>query len=137
LIAIYSIAIVGFGLWTSRLVRGSSEFFVAGRSLGAGLILSSMLAANIGAGATVNAAGLGYRDGLSAWWWSGSAGLASLVLAFWVGPRLWTLAKTHGQRYIELRGGLAPFTVLPHRQQIACWSKASQSRPTLAIGPKE
>jgi solute:Na+ symporter, SSS family len=96
LIAIYSIAIVGFGLWTSRLVRGSSEFFVAGRSLGAGLILSSMLAANIGAGATVNAAGLGYRDGLSAWWWSGSAGLASLVLAFWVGPRLWTLAKTHG-----------------------------------------
>jgi SSS family solute:Na+ symporter len=96
LIVIYSIAIVGFGLWTSRLVRGSSDFFVAGRSLGPGLILSSMLAANIGAGATVNASGLAYRDGLSAWWWSGSAGLASLVLAFWVGPRIWALAKTHG-----------------------------------------
>ena len=96
LIAAYSVAIVGFGLWTSRMVRGSSDFFVAGRSLGPGLILSSMLAANIGAGATVNAAGLGYRDGLSAWWWSGSAGLASFVLAFWVGPRLWALAKTHG-----------------------------------------
>jgi SSS family solute:Na+ symporter len=96
LIAIYSIVVVGFGLWTSRLVRGSSEFFVAGRSLGPGLILSSMLAANIGAGATVNAAGLGYRDGISAWWWSGSAGLASFALAFWVGPRLWKLATEHG-----------------------------------------
>ena len=50
LIAAYSVAIVGLGLWTSRMVRGSSDFFVAGRSLGPGLILSSMLAANIGAG---------------------------------------------------------------------------------------
>ena len=55
-----------------------------------------MLAANIGSGATVGVAGLAYRDGISAWWWSGSAGLASLVLAFFVGPRLWTLAKEHG-----------------------------------------
>ena len=55
-----------------------------------------MLAANIGAGATVNVAGLAYREGLNAWWWSGSAGLASFALAFWVGPRLWTLAKEHG-----------------------------------------
>jgi SSS family solute:Na+ symporter len=96
LIAIYSVAVVGFGLWTSRYVRSSSDFFVAGRRLGPGLILSSMLAANIGAGATVNAAGLAYRDGLSAWWWSGSAGLASFALAFWVGPRIWALAKEHG-----------------------------------------
>jgi SSS family solute:Na+ symporter len=96
LLAAYSVAVVAFGLWTSRYVRGSSDFFVAGRSLGPGLILSSMLAANIGAGATVNAAGLAYRDGLSAWWWSGSAGLASFVLAFWVGPRIWALAKEHG-----------------------------------------
>ena len=55
-----------------------------------------MLAANIGSGATVGVAGLAYRDGLSAWWWSGSAGIASLVLAFWVGPRIWALAKEHG-----------------------------------------
>src|SRR4029079_3329920 len=96
LIAAYSVAVVGFGLWTSRYIRSSSDFFVAGRSLGPGLILSSMLAANSGAGATVNAAGLAYRDGLSAWWWSGSAGLASFALAFWVGPRICTLAKQHG-----------------------------------------
>jgi SSS family solute:Na+ symporter len=96
LLVVYSLAVVGLGLWTARFVRTSSAFFVAGRSLGPGLVLASMLAANIGAGATVNVAGLAYREGLNAWWWSGSAGLASFVLAFWVGPRLWVLAKEHG-----------------------------------------
>ncbi|OFW01076.1 MAG: hypothetical protein A3I61_13870 [Acidobacteria bacterium RIFCSPLOWO2_02_FULL_68_18] len=95
-LVVYSVGVVALGLWTSRLVRTSDDFFVAGRSLGPGLLLASMLAANIGSGATVGVAGLAYRDGLSAWWWSGSAGLASLVLAFWVGPRLWTLAHRHG-----------------------------------------
>jgi SSS family solute:Na+ symporter len=96
LIALYSLLVVGVGIWTARFVRTSSAFFVAGRSLGPGLVFASMLAANIGAGATVNVAGLAYREGINAWWWSGSAGLASFVLAFWVGPRLWTLAKEHG-----------------------------------------
>ena len=70
-----------------------------------------MLAANIGSGATVGVAGLAYRDGFSAWWWSGSAGLASLVLAFWVGPRIWTLAREHGfyttGDFLEFRYGPA------------------------------
>ena len=96
LLIIYSCVVVGVGLWTARFVRTGSAFFVAGRSLGPGLILASMLAANIGAGATVNVAGLAYREGLNAWWWSGSAGIASFALAFWVGPRVWTLAKEHG-----------------------------------------
>jgi solute:Na+ symporter, SSS family len=96
LLVVYSLTVVTLGLWTARFVRTSSAFFVAGRSLGPGLVLASMLAANIGAGATVNVAGLAYREGLNAWWWSGSAGLASFALAFWVGPRLWTFAKEHG-----------------------------------------
>ena len=81
LLIVYSVGIVAFGLWTARFVRHSADFFVAGRSLGPGLILSSMLAANIGAGSTVGVAGLAYRDGISAWWWVGAAGLASLVFA--------------------------------------------------------
>jgi SSS family solute:Na+ symporter len=95
LLIIYSFGIVGLGIWTARLVRGSSEFFVAGRRLGPGLVLASMLAANIGAGSTVGAAGLAYTDGLSAWWWVGSAGIGSLAFAFFVAPRLWRIAKEH------------------------------------------
>jgi len=111
LLVIYSCGIVGLGIWTARLVRGSSDFFVAGRSLGPGLILASMLAANIGAGSTVGAAGLAYRDGLSAWWWVGSAGIGSVVFAFFVAPRLWQIAKDHDfyttGDYLEFRYGPA------------------------------
>lgn len=75
-----------------RRVRASSDFFVAGRSLGPGLVFATFLAANVGAGSTVGATGYAYRDGLAAWWWNGSAGIGSLILAFWVGPRMWRLA---------------------------------------------
>ncbi|HEU4690646.1 MAG TPA: hypothetical protein VFS23_19895, partial [Vicinamibacterales bacterium] len=116
LLVVYSLIVVTLGLWTARYVRTSSAFFVAGRSLGPGLVLASMLAANIGAGATVNVAGLAYREGLNAWWWSGSAGLASFVLAFWVGPRLWALAKEHDfyttGDFLEFRYGAAVRAVI-------------------------
>ncbi|MBA3886725.1 MAG: sodium:solute symporter family protein [Acidobacteria bacterium] len=96
LLIVYSVILTAAGLWISRLVRGSGDFFVAGRGLSAPLIFSTVLAANIGAGTTVGAAGLAYQQGISAWWWSGSAAIGSLVLAFWVGPRMWRLASTHG-----------------------------------------
>ena len=89
----YSLLMVGVGLWIGRLVRTGSDFFVAGRGLSPALLFSTFLAANIGAGSTVNATALAYREGVSAWWWNGSAGLGSLVLAFWIGPRIWRLAK--------------------------------------------
>src|SRR5687768_16317351 len=95
IIIVYSAVIIGLGVWSARFVKTSSAFFVAGRSLGPGLIFSSMLAANIGAGSTIGAAGLAYRDGISAWWWVGSAGLGWLVFAFWLAPKLWSLAREH------------------------------------------
>lgn len=109
LLVVYSVGIIAFGIWTSRFVRQSADFFVAGRSLGAGLIFSSMLAANIGAGSTVGVSGLAYHQGISAWWWVGSAGLASIVFALWVAPRLWRLATEHNfyttGDYLEFRYG--------------------------------
>jgi SSS family solute:Na+ symporter len=96
LLLLYSALQIALGLWVSRRVRTSKDFFVAGRGLSAGLIFSTFLAANIGAGSTVGATALGYRYGLSAWWWNGAAGLGSLALAFWIAPRMWRAAKTHG-----------------------------------------
>jgi SSS family solute:Na+ symporter len=138
LLIVYSAVVVGLGLWTARLIRGSSDFFVAGRSLGPGLVFASMLAANIGSGATVGAAGLAYRDGLSAWWWSGSAGIASFALAFWVGPRLWTLAKQHGfyttGDFLEFRYGSAVRGVIAILVTFGClWILAAQLMAGAAI----
>jgi SSS family solute:Na+ symporter len=131
LLIAYSVGIVALGLWSARLVRTSGDFFVASRSLGPGLVFASMLAANIGSGATVGAAGLAYRDGLSAWWWSGSAGLASFVLAFAVGPRLWRLAKTHGflttGDFLEHRYGPAVRGIVVALVCVGCfWILAAQ-----------
>jgi solute:Na+ symporter, SSS family len=89
----YSLAMIVLGAILSRRVKQSGDFFVAGRGLSAGLLFSTLLAANIGAGSTVGATGLGWRDGLSAWWWVGSAGIGSLILAFTVGPKIWRVAR--------------------------------------------
>ncbi len=109
LLLAYSLGLVALGLWIGRRVGSSGAFFVAGRRLGPGLLFTTLLAANIGAGSTVGAAGLGYRDGISAWWWVGSAAIGTLVLALWVGPRIWRIARDHDLLtvgdYLELRYG--------------------------------
>ena len=92
---LYSASLLLLGFFTSRQVRQASDFFVASRKLGSGLLFSTLLAANIGAGSTIGAAGLGYQHGLSAIWWVGSAGLGSLLLAFTLAPRLWRIAAAH------------------------------------------
>ncbi len=96
LLLAYGALLVGAGLVVARRVRASSDFFVASRALPGGLVLATMLAANIGAGSTVGATGLAYREGLSAWWWSGSAALGCLVLGLVVAPRMHRLASAHG-----------------------------------------
>ncbi|HEU0007658.1 MAG TPA: sodium:solute symporter family protein, partial [Terriglobia bacterium] len=86
---LYSASLLLLGLLASRQVKHVHDFFVASRKLGTGLLFSTLLAANIGAGSTIGAAGLGYQHGLSAVWWGGSAGLGSLLLALTLAPRLW------------------------------------------------
>ena len=94
LLVAYLIGIIVFGLVVSRQVRHARDFLVADRNLGPGLLFATFLAANIGAGSTVGAAGISYELGLSAWWWVGSAGIGSLILANTVGPKIWRLAET-------------------------------------------
>jgi SSS family solute:Na+ symporter len=91
----YAGGLVALGLYLSRRFRSTKDFFVAGRQLPPGLIFATFLAANIGAGSTVGATGLAFSIGLSAVWWVGCAGLGSLVLAFFVGPRIYRLAVRH------------------------------------------
>ena len=98
---------MSLGLRLGKYVRGASDFFVAGRALGPGLIFSTMLAANIGAGSTVGATGLAYASGVPAWWWVGSAAIGSVVLAFWIGPAIRRVAAAQDLRtvgdYLEFR----------------------------------
>lgn len=105
----YSVLLIGSGLYFSRRVKSAPDFLVAGRSFGPGLIFVTFLAANIGAGSTVGATGIGYRFGFSAWWWVGSAGVGSFFLAYFIGPKIWTIAKNAGLHtlgdFLEFRYG--------------------------------
>jgi SSS family solute:Na+ symporter len=108
---LYSVLLMALGIYISRRVKNSADFLVAGRSLGPGRLFATFLAANIGAGSTVAATGLGYRFGLSAWWWVGSASIGTILLSQVLGPRLWTIAKANGlatlQDFLEFRYGKA------------------------------
>ena len=94
-LGVYALLMVGVGAAVARRVRSAGDFFVASRALPTGVVFTTLLAANIGAGSTVGATGLGYRFGLSAWWWSGSAALGCLVLGLVIAPRLHRLASQH------------------------------------------
>lgn len=111
LLLAYAAGLIGLGVWIGRRVESSSGFFVADRRLSAALLFSTVLAANIGVASTVGAASLGYRDGLSAWWWVGSAAVGTAILALWIGPRIWRVATKNGLYtvgdYLEHRYGRA------------------------------
>lgn len=104
---LYSIFLMALGIVMSRKVKNSSDFLVAGRSLGTGRLFATFLAANIGAGSTVGATGIGYRLGMSAWWWVGSACIGTFLLSQLFGPKLWSIAREHGlatlQDFLEFR----------------------------------
>ena len=106
ILASYSLGLMGLGLWIGRNTR-AADFFVASRRLGPGLIFSTMLAANIGAGSTVGATSDAYTNGVTAWWWVGSAALGCFVLAMWVGPSMRRVAAEQNLRtvgdYLEFR----------------------------------
>ena len=103
----YSLVLMALGIWLGRRVRDSGDFLVAGRRLGPGLIFSTMLAANIGAGSTVGATAEGYRNGVAAWWWVGSAFIGSVALALTVGPAIRRVAAANSLSsvgdYLEFR----------------------------------
>ena len=92
-IFVYAIILVAIGAVIGRRAKSASDFFVAGRKFGAGLLFTSLIAANLGAGSTVGVTALAYTHGVSAWWWIGSAGIGSLILAYIVGPKIWRIAR--------------------------------------------
>ena len=94
-IALYALFLIGIGVYISRKVKTTDDFFVGGRKLGPLLLFITLIAPNIGAGSTVGVAGLGFKAGLSAVWWIVASALGTFVLAFFVGPAIWKLAKKH------------------------------------------
>ncbi len=63
-IIIYLIAMVWIGLYFSKKVKGSEDFYLAGRSLGPIVIMATVGASTIGGGAIIGSGGVAYNTGV-------------------------------------------------------------------------
>jgi Na+/proline symporter len=118
-ITLYMILQFGIGIWVSRRIKTESDYILAGRNLGYGLLTFSIFATWFGAETIVGSAGRAYRDGMS----FGSAEpfgyglcLALMGLVF-AGPlwrrKLTTLADLYRQRYSVGAERLAAVILIP------------------------
>lgn len=90
-----ALLLVGF-LARSRRGEGASEYFLANRTLGAGILLATMAATNFSAFTVFGVSGAGYRDGL-AFFPIMAFGTGFMALTFWlVGRKARALGAAHG-----------------------------------------
>lgn len=88
----YMAAMLGIGVWLTRYVRGSEDYFIAGRSLNRWVICGSIMSTNVAAVYLVGPAGRSYHDGIA------------LLLMAWTGNMLAAIsAVTFLPRFRRLR----------------------------------
>ncbi|MBQ7623875.1 MAG: sodium:solute symporter family protein [Clostridia bacterium] len=79
-------AIVGVSVYSGRKVKNADEFDKGGRSAGALMVSGAVMGTLVGGSSTVGTAQLAYTYGLSAWWFTLGAGIACVILIFFVAP---------------------------------------------------
>jgi len=104
-------AIIGYlailalaGAWKTRGAKTSDDFFVAGRTLPARVLVFTLLATWIGSGSLFAGAGLGYRAGFPALWQSAGAWVG-IALIYFIAPRVRRIAQYTVPDILELRYG--------------------------------
>ena len=86
-VLIYLVLLAVAGVRQLHRTRTGDEFLVAGRSLAAPVLASTLLAAWIGSGSLFAGAGLGYRVGFAALWQSAGA-WAAIAIVWHLAPRV-------------------------------------------------
>ena len=69
------------GIIASRRIKSADDYNVGGRSAGVGLVAGSIIGTIVGGAATVGTAQLGFKLGLTAWWFTLGGGIALLIMA--------------------------------------------------------
>jgi SSS family solute:Na+ symporter len=82
--------IVMMGLYSTRLVKSSSDFIIGGRKLGALMVCGGIVGAFAGGTVTVGTAQMAYRYGVSGIWFTLGAGVACLIISFFLAKPLRT-----------------------------------------------
>ena len=97
-VAVYLLALVVIGAASARLARRSSaDFFIAARSLGPVLLLTSLLGAHMTAFSLLGASAESYQRGIGVFaLMASSSALVAPVVFLYLGTRVWALARRHG-----------------------------------------
>ena len=69
------------GIIASRRIKSADDYNVGGRSAGVGMVAGSIIGTIVGGAATVGTAQLGFKLGLTAWWFTLGSGIALLIMA--------------------------------------------------------
>ncbi len=95
---VYTLAIMGFGLYTARFAKKSSQdYFLADRGLGAWVAALSSSASAESGWVTLGLVGTAFKVGLSALWIVPGTVAAFLFNWFVIANRLRRISKQHGQ----------------------------------------
>jgi SSS family solute:Na+ symporter len=97
-VGVYLMLLIGLGVFSSRLFRGtSSDFFVAERSIGPVLLLMSVFGTTMTAFALVGSTGKAWELGNGVYGlMASSSGILHSAVFFLVGIKLWAIGKRHG-----------------------------------------
>lgn len=103
------------GILVARKVKSADDYNVGGRSAGVGMVAGSIIGTIVGGAATVGTAQLGFKLGLTAWWFTLGSGIALVIMAlFYAAPlrrsSLTTIAEFLVTAYGKPAGWLATFS---------------------------
>ena len=97
-VALYLGAVLALGLWSHRRLRATSDdFWIATRSIGPVLLLTSLFGTHMTAFSLLGASGEAYRRGIGVFaLMASSSALVVPVALLLLAPRVWELGRRHG-----------------------------------------
>src|SRR3954469_10076450 len=91
------------GLWVSRLIKDSDDFFVAGRELTPFILAATITASNLSMFHIVGMGGIAYKNGVSILWQNWTGDIALVLCGLFVLPIMRRLRIRSVPEFLEMR----------------------------------
>ncbi len=100
------------GILAARKIKSADDYNLGGRSASAGMVAGGIIGTIVGGAATVGTAQLGYKFGLTAWWFTLGSGIALIIMALFYAVPLRRSGLTTVSEFLVVNYGkeAGPFT---------------------------
>src|SRR5215212_5523105 len=103
LVVAFLVAMAAGGLWISRLIKDSDDFFVAGRELTPFILAATITATNLSMFHFVGMGGTAYKNGISIIWQNWTGNMALVLSGIFVLPIMRRLRVRSIPELLEMR----------------------------------